>query len=203
MHAASFASWTQWLQLAYLGNALMVVAIRVAYQRRARRKTTTLSTPSTADAGLRAIALMSVLALPLVVLLARGFSGADYQLPRLAGAAGIPVILLGTWLFWRAHHDLGLNWSARLRIRADHTLVTEGIYKSIRHPMYAAVLVFGVGQFLLLQNWIAGPMLLVMALVFLVVRVPAEEAMMLRQFGDQYRHYMEQTGRILPKWWNR
>ena len=199
MPSTDAAWWREFLELAFLGNALIVLVIRIAYQRRTRRETTTRSTPQTVDTGLRLLAFMAMVPLPLIALLTHGFAGASYHLPRLAGAAGIPVSLAGTWLFWRAHRDLGLNWSARLRIRTDHALVTQGVYRRIRHPMYSAMLVCGVGQFLLLQNWIAGPVLFIVGMIFLVVRVPAEEAMMLREFGDQYRHYMQHTGRILPR----
>jgi protein-S-isoprenylcysteine O-methyltransferase Ste14 len=190
----------QILQVAYLGNAVVVLVIRAVYQRRTRRETATLRMPAARDAGLLVLAFAAMVVLPLTFLLSRGFAGADYHLPLPLGLAGVPIGVLGTWLFWRAHRDLGLNWSARLRIRSGHALVTDGIYRNVRHPMYAAMLVCGIAQCLLLQNWMAGPWLLVVGLVFLVVRVPAEESMMLGQFGDEYRLYMTRTGRVLPRW---
>jgi len=51
---------------------------------------------------------------------------------------------------------------------------------------------------LLLQNWIAGPASLVAFLPIYFVRIPQEEEMMLRHFGDAYRAYCRRTGRILP-----
>ena len=66
----------------------------------------------------------------------------------------------------------GENWSPDLEIREQHTLVTEGVYRHIRHPMYAAHWLWGLGQALLLQNWIAGPSTLVALLPMYLVRVP-------------------------------
>ena len=52
--------------------------------------------------------------------------------------------------------DLGGNWSATLEIRERHSLVTHGVYRRVRHPMYAAHWLWGIAQALLIQNWIAG-----------------------------------------------
>ncbi len=43
------------------------------------------------------------------------------------------------WLFWRPHIGLGRNWSPSLQLREEHTLVTKGVYHSIRHPMFASM----------------------------------------------------------------
>ena len=104
------------------------------------------------------------------------------------------VLVFSVFIFWRAHADLKSNWSPTLEIRADHTLVTGGIYAFIRHPMYASELVWAVTQILLLQNWLAGPLHLIFFIPFYLLRVQAEEKMMLDAFGDEYRHYMHKTG---------
>jgi protein-S-isoprenylcysteine O-methyltransferase Ste14 len=56
-----------------------------------------------------------------------------------------------------------------------------------------------VAQLLLLQNWIAWPSFLVASIPLYVVRIPREEVMMVDQFGDEYRRYMERTGRVVPR----
>lgn len=190
----------QILQLAYVANALVLVAIRLAYLRRTAREPTTMRTPSAADSGLRVLGLAAVLVLPPLLYFMREFAAADYQLPALLGVAGMLISAFGTVVFWRAHRDLGLNWSARLRIRSGHTLVTDGVYRYVRHPLYAAILFCAAGQPLLLQNWIIGPWLLIIAVLFIFVRIPAEEVMMIGEFGEEYRSYMKRTGRILPRW---
>ena len=103
---------------------------------------------------------------------------------------------------WRSHTDLGQNWSESLQIRQGHQLVTSGIYRHIRHPMYAFGWLFGIVQALLLQNWIAGLSGLVSFAVLYFLRVPREEQMMLDQFGEEYQSYMKRTGRVIPQWWS-
>jgi protein-S-isoprenylcysteine O-methyltransferase Ste14 len=65
--------------------------------------------------------------------------------------------------------------------------------------MYASQCLWGFAQALLLHNWIAGCAGLVAFLPLYLVRVPREERMMLDHFGDDYRAYCVQTGRIVPR----
>jgi protein-S-isoprenylcysteine O-methyltransferase Ste14 len=120
---------------------------------------------------------------------------------RKARVGGVGTLLLAAavWLFWRAHRDLGTNWSPSLEIGAGQTLVTKGVYHTIRHPMYASHLLWGLGQALLLHNWIAGLAGLLTFLPLYLLRLPREERMMLDHFGDAYRAYAAETGRIVPR----
>ncbi len=103
------------------------------------------------------------------------------------------------WLFWRSHADLGPNWSVTLELRKGHQLVQRGVYRSIRHPMYASIWLFSMGQGLLLDNWLAGWSALASFAPLYFVRTPREEQMMCEFFGQEYRDYMRQTGRLLPR----
>jgi protein-S-isoprenylcysteine O-methyltransferase Ste14 len=102
-------------------------------------------------------------------------------------------------LFYRSHADLGPNWSATLELRRGHTLITNGVYRSIRHPMYAAILLWDLAQGLLLSNWLAGWGAFVTFALLYVARAPREERMMCDAFGDDYRAYMRRTGRLFPR----
>jgi len=77
--------------------------------------------------------------------------------------------------------------------------VKEGVYKYIKHPIYAAHLVWALAQLLLIPNWIAGPSFLLLSIPLCLYRIPKEETMMLKQFGGEYKKYIKKTGRIFPK----
>lgn len=124
---------------------------------------------------------------------------ANYKLPAWAGWLGVALLAGAIVVFWRAHADLGLNWSPTLEIREEHELITRGIYGMIRHPMYASQWLLAIAQPLLLQNWIAGFINLLVFIPFYILRVRAEEQLMLEQFGDQYRSYMQKVGGVFPK----
>ncbi|AUS08952.1 hypothetical protein C1X05_08910 [Laceyella sacchari] len=115
------------------------------------------------------------------------------------GWAGVMVLVVAFWLFWCSHADLGRNWSYTLELRKGHQLITSGVYEYIRHPMYAAIWMWGVAQVLLLHNWIAGWSHLLSFSLLYFLRVPREEQMMLNQFGEEYQSYMNRTGRIIPR----
>ena len=124
---------------------------------------------------------------------------ADYTLPTWAGWLGVLLTAGAVFVFWRAHADLGLNWSPTLEIREKHELITRGIYGVIRHPMYASQWLLVIAQPLLLHNWIAGFLNLLVFIPFYLLRVKAEEQLMIEQFGDQYRAYMQKVGAVFPK----
>lgn len=108
-------------------------------------------------------------------------------------------MICALWLFWRSHTDLGLNWSQTLELRENHQLIKEGVYRSIRHPMYASIWLWCLAQGLMLENWLAGWYAGVAFALMYIVRTPREERMMCEKFGDDYRNYMRHTGRLLPR----
>jgi protein-S-isoprenylcysteine O-methyltransferase Ste14 len=136
---------------------------------------------------------------PLIYALTNWLDFANYTLPAWAGWLGVLLLAAGLYIFWRAHADLGLNWSPTLEIREKHELITRGIYGVIRHPMYASQWLVAIAQPLLLHNWIAGFLNLLVFIPFYFIRVKAEEQMMLDSFGAQYQEYIKKTGGVLPK----
>ena len=140
-----------------------------------------------------------ILFLPLIYSATNWLDFANYTLPAWAGWLGVVVMLGALFIFWRSHADLGLNWSPSLEIREKHTLITNGIYGTIRHPMYASQWLWSIAQILLIQNWIAGLVGLIIFTPFYLLRVRAEERLMLDTFGEEYQAYMQRTGGVLPK----
>ena len=90
-------------------------------------------------------------------------------------------------------------WAFSLDLRKDHKLVTEGIYKKVRHPMYSAFWLWAIAQPMLLSNWAAGFSAFVGFGVLYFLRVGQEEEMMLKEFGAEYEEYSQRTGRIFPR----
>lgn len=77
-------------------------------------------------------------------------------------------------------------------------LVTQGVFSVVRHPMYAAFIVFMVpGASLLLDNW----SILFASLAMLAVfewQIHHEEQYLEQMFGDDYRAYSKKVKRIIP-----
>jgi protein-S-isoprenylcysteine O-methyltransferase Ste14 len=140
-----------------------------------------------------------MLFLPVIYVLTPFLEFANYRLPIWANITGIFVFLMGIWMFWRSHDDLGINWSPTLEVREGQTLITNGIYQKIRHPMYTSIWLWVIAQALLLDNWLAGFSGIISYGFLYFARINNEEQMMIEQFGEQYQIYMENTGRLLPK----
>jgi len=139
------------------------------------------------------------MAVPLLYLFTSWLDFANYALPGWCGWVGTAAFAGAIFMLWRSHADLGRNWSATLRITQQHSLVTNGVYCHVRHPMYTAHLLWAIAQGLLLANWIAGWAFLVLSIPLYLARIPKEEQMMLEHFGEEYRSYMSRTGRLIPR----
>lgn len=139
------------------------------------------------------------LVLPLLNLFTPLLAPADYRLPTLVPWIGAAVMVASLWLFWRSHADLGQNWSVTLELREGHELVTHGVYRFIRHPMYASIWLWALAQGMLLPNWLAGWSMAPVFAAMYFLRTPREEQLMCESFGDEYRQYMLQTGRLFPR----
>jgi protein-S-isoprenylcysteine O-methyltransferase Ste14 len=137
--------------------------------------------------------------LPLINVLSSWLDFADYNLPIWVGIVGSITMGTAIWLLWRSHVDLDRQWSPSLQISNHHHLVTAGVYRYIRHPMYAAHFLWSIAQVLLVHNWIAGWAALLAFIPIYFLRVPAEEDMMIEQFGEEYQAYKKRTGRVLPR----
>jgi len=77
------------------------------------------------------------------------------------------------------------------------TLVTTGIYRYIRHPLYSSLLLLTWGIFFKSSAWV-GFALALTSTVFLVATAKADEAECTRFFGIQYQQYMKQTRMFIP-----
>jgi protein-S-isoprenylcysteine O-methyltransferase Ste14 len=143
--------------------------------------------------------LATSLLFPVIYLFTPLFSFANYELPHWVHSCGLLSMIVGLWLFWRSHVDLGVNWSPTLEMRKGHEIVNRGVYARIRHPMYSAIWLFSIAQALLLNNWLAGwGVVLAFALMYFL-RTPNEEQMMIDHFGSAYKDYMTETGRLFPR----
>lgn len=121
-------------------------------------------------------------------------------LPMFPGLRGVGVALglvSIPLLFW-VHRTLGKNFNLPGVIQEKQTLVKEGAYRWVRHPMYTAFALFSLAGFLISANGLVGLVLVAYCLAaFSMINV--EEATLIEKFGDPYREYMQSTGRFLPR----
>jgi len=92
---------------------------------------------------------------------------------------------------------LGHRFSGLVAIQPGHTLVTDGVYRFIRHPSYLGLLVNSLGWALAFRS---GVGLLLTALIIppLIARIQAEERLLSSEFGAAYEAYRARTSRLVP-----
>ncbi|MCW3480692.1 isoprenylcysteine carboxylmethyltransferase family protein [Neisseriaceae bacterium JH1-16] len=110
---------------------------------------------------------------------------------------GVVLYLLGGVLRIWPVFVLGRRFSGLVAIQPGHTLVTDGIYRTIRNPSYLGLLVNSLGWALAFRS-LLGVLLTALLLVPLIARIRAEEALLREQFGAEYDAYCAHTWRLIP-----
>ena len=183
-----------------LAGTVAMMAIRAPHGHRSRSVKVAKSHRTPLETGLLVLGWVGFF-VPLTWVASPAFWFAEYPLRTGPLVAGVMCYLIGLRLFYRSHADLGTNWSITLEVREGHQLITQGVYRGVRHPMYSALVLYSVGQALVIPNWVAGPSNLVAFAVLFALRVTAEERMMLERCGDEYAAYIARTKRLVPGVW--
>jgi protein-S-isoprenylcysteine O-methyltransferase Ste14 len=185
-------------KLVFVMLAIGWYLIRYEYAKRSRRTPVLRSDRGTRETALLLISLTGLGILPLAYVVTAIPHFAAYTLQPAQAWVGLFFAAASLVVFRLTHRALGRNWSVSLDVREGHQLVTNGIYRKLRHPMYSAFWLWAVAQALLLPNWVAGFSGIVGFGVLFFGRVAREEQMMLETFGDRYREYMARTYRVIP-----
>ena len=111
--------------------------------------------------------------------------------------AGLVAMIAGSILRLVPVFILGRRFSGLVAIQQGHTLVTDGLYKTIRNPSYLGLIVSSLGWVLVFRSG-AGIVLVALMMVPLVVRMNAEEKLLHEHFGSQYDAYCAHTWRLIP-----
>jgi len=95
---------------------------------------------------------------------------------------------------------LGRRFSGLVAIQPGHRLVTDGLYRIIRHPSYLGLLINSLGWALAFRAGV-GVVLTLLIAVPLLARIKAEERLLSEQFGAEYQAYRARTWRLVPYLW--
>jgi protein-S-isoprenylcysteine O-methyltransferase Ste14 len=113
-------------------------------------------------------------------------------------------LVLVVWGFQTLHQrgkpDVSRSDPTLIGVERTTELVTDGIYRWIRHPLYASLLALNWGAFFKQPGWV-GLCLAGVATLFLWRTACIEEGENLRTFGPAYQEYMQRTRRFIPFLW--
>ncbi len=147
---------------------------------------------------LRPIGVLAVLGLIAYMANPAWMAWSSVPLPDWLRWTGVGVgVVAGALLIW-TFDSLGKNLTDTVVTRREHTLVTAGPYRWVRHPFYDCVALFVLAGALVAANWfllLSGGV----ALALIVVRTGKEEENLRVRFGDAYEAYVQRTGRFWPR----
>jgi protein-S-isoprenylcysteine O-methyltransferase Ste14 len=123
---------------------------------------------------------------------------AQIELPAWMRWTGGFLMLLCIPLIYWVFSSLGKNVTQTVAIRKDHNLVRSGPYRWVRHPLYTVGLLLFLSFSLLSANWFTALVILA-TFKILSLRTNLEESRLAEKFGDDYRRYMQSTGRYFPR----
>ncbi len=187
--------------LAKLLHGLCMVAwwvIRRPFERKSKRNVIARDAMDLREKLLLSVSFTGLGIIP-AIYIATGFPRSlDQPFSPLRAILGVAVFVAALGLFYATHKALGRNWSVTLKVREEHALVTGGVYRYVRHPMYSAFWMWAVAQAFTLQNWVAGFAGIVGFGTLYLCRVAREESLMRATFGSDWDLYAARTPRVLP-----
>jgi len=182
---------------------LTLLTVRSAYwfvtERRSNRTKPLLKEPKLPQRLRRAVSWIIEVVVYAQLL---GFAILPFTQTPAVQSFGFLVVALGFAVSMSARVTIGANWAhgAEYQIKKDHELVTAGIYRYIRHPIYAGLFASLIGAEIVAGSIVAGVFLVGLSFIALV-QAKKEEAILIQKFGAQYREYMARTKRFIPYVW--
>ena len=116
----------------------------------------------------------------------------------LVPIVGITLIVCGMVVRWIAIFSLKRQFTVDVAIIERHRLVTEGIYRYLRHPVYSGILLSVVGLSVSFANFASLIAIVVPITAAFLHRIKIEERVLLDNFGAEYQVYSASTKRLIP-----
>ncbi len=114
-------------------------------------------------------------------------------LPALTGWPGALILALGVGLRAVAFLHLGRFYDPAVTLHDDHQLITTGLYRYARHPLYAGSLYLFLGFPLAFSSAAGLALFFVLPVPVFAWRIRVEERALAERFGDAWRDYARRT----------
>jgi len=110
---------------------------------------------------------------------------------------GLALFVVGLTTALVAVIILRRSYSSTLVIREDHQLITHGIYRFTRHPIYLGIIMVCIGVPVYASS-LYGLLTMSALIPVFLIRIRIEERMLIDEFGDAYWMYRESTSKLIP-----
>jgi protein-S-isoprenylcysteine O-methyltransferase Ste14 len=110
---------------------------------------------------------------------------------------GVLLFGLSSALILASSVALGKLYSGEVTIQQNHQLITSGPYRCIRHPRYLGAVLLALGLPLIFRSWV-GLVMCPAVVAIILLRIRDEEALMQREFGQEWEAYCQKSWRLIP-----
>jgi protein-S-isoprenylcysteine O-methyltransferase Ste14 len=132
------------------------------------------------------------------LVLAASGAVAALVVPAWVGVLGVVIAVAGVVVVFASQSAMGVAWRIGVDPSERTGLVTDGVFRWARNPIFTGMIATQVGVFLMVPSWLTGlAMVLLVAGIEVQVR-GVEEPYLARAHGDHYREYRARVGRFLP-----
>jgi len=121
--------------------------------------------------------------------------------PATTAWIGLAFLWCGVALRVWSFRTLGRYFTFTVQTSDDQPVITDGPYRFVRHPSYAAILLAVIGLGVLINNWVSLVILAAAVAVGLAFRIRVEERALFEALGDDYRRYAATHKRLIPYLW--
>ncbi len=111
---------------------------------------------------------------------------------------GAGLVLFGGILRIKAKKQLHRFYSFHVLIQKDHKIVKKGVYRTLRHPLMAGVILMIAGLAVMAQSTYGSLLLVVAFIPASIYYTSQEEKALIEEFKDEYLTYMNQTKKFIP-----
>ena len=141
------------------------------------------------------ILILSALGSSIVFYLLKIFT---FQLPLYCTYLAVAMVFAGLFIRWCAVLQLGNAFTTKVALVQDHQLQTRGMYYWVRHPSYTGLLLYYFGLGVLMLNWAALFLLILLPGIAVWQRIKVEEEVLLRHFDNEYSDYQKNSWKLIP-----
>lgn len=122
----------------------------------------------------------------------------NIETKRVVAIIGAILVLIGVIINVVGRFNLGENWANHIKIYSNHKLVSKGVYKIVRHPLYSSIILMFIGASLAYFNIYCLLLEIIIFIPFMYYRAKQEEKLLTERFPE-YLDYKKKTGMFFPK----
>ncbi|WP_052649768.1 methyltransferase family protein [Planococcus massiliensis] len=124
--------------------------------------------------------------------------GTGTEIGQFMRWTGLVLFAMGVFLrFWGILH-LKSQFTRHVTVREGDEIVSSGPYRMLRHPLYTALLLIGIGMALFCTSLIAAILGGALVTWTLLKRIRYEEELLIEKFGPAYAEWMKKRARLVP-----